>query len=187
MRRAEHGCLAVVPRSHRDGLLTHCPAAELGPSIPDHLLRLSEMVPLPMQRGDVLLLHRLTCHRSLSNVSDRYPLEALTCVTIRSASPQVAASSPALSRSRSDPAGELHSPEVWAELWYEGPRRKLGRENAHAPFDRWGRQSGRLRSSRSRFPRFWSVHFSNTWPSVRFGFPHNRRPCLGGTVRVRSH
>ena len=133
---AEHGCLAVVPRSHREGLLTHCPAAELGLSIPDHLLRLNDMAPMPMQRGDILLLHRLTCHRSLSNVSDRIRwsfdlrYNPIGQPTGRGVFPGFVA------RSRSNPARELHNPAVWAELWYEA-RRKLGTEGVQGPFDRW--------------------------------------------------
>jgi phytanoyl-CoA hydroxylase len=132
----ENGCLAVVPRSHREGLLTHCPTTEIGLHIPDPLLRLNEMTPIPMKRGDILLMHRLTCHCSLSNVSDhiRWSFDLrynpIGQPTGREAFPGFVA------RSRSNPASELRNPEAWAELWYEA-RHKLAVENFNAPFDRW--------------------------------------------------
>lgn len=132
----ENGCLAVVPRSHREGLLTHCPAPAIGLHIPDPLLRLNEMVPVPMKRGDILLMHRLTCHCSLSNVSDhiRWSFDLrynpIGQPTGRDAFPGF------IARSRSNPAGELQDPARWAELWYDA-RHHLAAENFNAPFDRW--------------------------------------------------
>jgi hypothetical protein len=65
----ENGCLAVVPRSVEQGLLTHCPSG-LGLHIPTPLFREGDAVPLPMRPGSVLLMHRLTPHCSLRNLSD---------------------------------------------------------------------------------------------------------------------
>ena len=70
----DNGCLAVVPGSHRDGVALH----GLGRnaltmnqvSIPDQLMT-SDHVPLPMQPGDVLFMHRHTRHCGLPNMSDR--------------------------------------------------------------------------------------------------------------------
>jgi ectoine hydroxylase-related dioxygenase (phytanoyl-CoA dioxygenase family) len=132
----ENGCLAVVPRSHREGLLTHCPTPVIGLHIPDPLLRMNEMTPIPMERGDVLLMHRLTCHCSLSNISNhiRWSFDLrynpIGQPTGREAFPGFVA------RSRSKPASELRSPEAWAELWYE-TRYRLAVEEFNAPFDRW--------------------------------------------------
>ena len=64
----ENGCLCVIPGSHRTGLATHCPGGgQL--RIPEPLLA-GTPLPLPMRPGSVLLLHRLTEHSSLSNLSD---------------------------------------------------------------------------------------------------------------------
>ena len=70
----DNGCLAVVPGSHRDGVALH----GLGRnaltmnqvSIPDQLMT-SDHVPLPMQPGDVLFMHRHTRHCGLPNMNDR--------------------------------------------------------------------------------------------------------------------
>lgn len=130
----ENGCLAVVPYSHREGLFQHC-AGGLGLHIPDQLFRKDESLPLPMKQGDVLFMHRLTCHSSLSNHSDnvrwsfdlRYNPSGQP--TGRGAFPGFVA------RSRSHPENELRDPAVWAELWHEA-RRKLTQESDR-PFNRW--------------------------------------------------
>ncbi|WP_024806325.1 phytanoyl-CoA dioxygenase family protein [Nocardia sp. BMG51109] len=66
---AESGCLAVVPGSHRHGVL---------PKITDEygITRLREPLahtgePVPLRPGDALLFDDLVLHRSLDNVSDR--------------------------------------------------------------------------------------------------------------------
>src|SRR5438552_70608 len=58
----ENGCLWVVPRSHRRGLVTHCPGRteeRQALHIPD-ALRGPEVGPVPLQRGSVLFLPRRT-------------------------------------------------------------------------------------------------------------------------------
>ena len=66
----ENGCLCVIPGSHRGELVTHCPGTGFDRQlhIPEKLLG-GAPVPLPMARGSILLLHRLTKHASLSNYS----------------------------------------------------------------------------------------------------------------------
>jgi phytanoyl-CoA hydroxylase len=137
---AENGCLQVVPYSHRDGLLLHCPGtgkrAGFGLHIPDQLFRKADAIPLPMKRGDVLFLTSRTCHASLSNYSDtvrwsfdlRYNPTGQP--TGRGAFPGFVA------RSRSNPESELRDPQAWAELWYE-TRRRLAEEQVKGPFNRW--------------------------------------------------
>src|SRR5271166_4873286 len=63
----EEGCLLVVPGSHHERLQHHCRTATLN-GIPESLVG-NNRVPLPMKRGDVLFLHKLTKHASLPNIS----------------------------------------------------------------------------------------------------------------------
>ena len=132
----EAGPLQVIPYSHRDGLRTHCPGRPGGLAIPDQLLEMDEAVPVPLKRGDVLLLTKRTCHSSLSNISDniRWSFDLrynpIGQATGRGAFPGFVA------RSRSHPEQELHDAEAWAELWY-ATRRKLAAENFNQPFNRW--------------------------------------------------
>jgi phytanoyl-CoA hydroxylase len=131
----ESGCLEVVPYSHREGLLVHCPS-DAGLHIPDTLLRRQDARPIPMRRGSILLLHRKICHASLSNVSDqiRWSFDLrynpIGQATGRGAFPGFVA------RSRSHPESELRDPAAWAQLWYDA-RHRLAVENYNQPFNRW--------------------------------------------------
>lgn len=116
----ENGCLCVIPGSHRTDLATHCPGPALDGQlhIPDSLLG-GTPLPLPMKRGDVLVLHRLTKHSSLSNNSDsirwsfdlRY--QPIGQPTGRPAFPAF------VGRSRQHPEMVLEDWRVWAGLWEE--------------------------------------------------------------------
>ena len=120
----ENGCLEVVPKSHREGLLQHCGATAgtsrgFGLHIPDQFLRAGDSVPLPMKRGTVLLFHRLNCHCSLPNKSDniRWSFDLRYNPT---GEPTGRGAFPGfVARSRSNPTSELHDPAEWANLWYE--------------------------------------------------------------------
>lgn len=132
----EAGPLQVIPYSHRDGLRTHCPGLPGGLAIPAPLLEMDQALPIPLKRGDVLFLHRRTCHASLSNVGEniRWSFDLrynpIGQATGRGAFPGFVA------RSRAHPEQELHDPEAWAELWY-ATRRRMAAENFDKPFNRW--------------------------------------------------
>lgn len=132
----ESGCLQIVPYSHQDGLLVHCPGKPGGLHIPDNLFRRDEALPIPMKRGDVLFLTSRLCHASLSNHSDtiRWSFDLrynpIGQPTGRGAFPGFVA------RSRANPESELRDPQAWADLWYE-TRHKLAVEQAKGPFNRW--------------------------------------------------
>lgn len=132
----EHGCLQVIPRSHRDGLLEHCPAGPGGLEIPERVASREAAIPLPTRRGDVILLTMKTMHSSLSNVSDeiRWSFDLrynpIGQETGRGAFPGFVA------RSHQHPETELRSPEEWAELWYRA-RADLAAINYDLPFNRW--------------------------------------------------
>lgn len=132
----ESGCLTVIPRSHREGLLAHCPRPGAGLTIPEALMETEQAVPVPTKRGDALFLTKRTCHASLSNVSNsiRWSFDLrynpIGQNTGRSAFPGF------IARSRSNPASELHDAQTWAQLWYDA-RQQLAETNYNAPFNRW--------------------------------------------------
>ena len=134
--REEHGCLQVIPKSHRLGLLAHCPAGPGGLEIPEQVASRDSALPLPTKRGDVIFLHKRTIHSSLSNVSDeiRWSFDLrynpIGHETGRGAFPGFVA------RSRQHPETELRSHEAWADLWY-GARAQLAETTYSAPFNRW--------------------------------------------------
>ncbi|MGB3329103.1 MAG: phytanoyl-CoA dioxygenase family protein [Thermomicrobiales bacterium] len=144
----ENGCLVVSPGHHREGLLPHCanntPARNRnggqGLHIPDpYLAADDESVPLPMNPGDILLMHRRTPHASLRNRSDhvRWSFDLrynpIGQPTGRSAFPGFVA------RSAAEPWTELHDPLAWTDMWLETRARISG---ASLPaFNRWDRSS----------------------------------------------
>ncbi len=135
----EAGCLHLVPRSHAEGLFQHCPGGTAtspsGLQIPDELFRIRDAIPVPMRRGSALFMHRLTCHGSLPNNSNRirWSLDLrynpVGQHTGRAAFPGFVA------RSREHPESELHNAEAWAEDWRQA-RERLARENDPA-YNRW--------------------------------------------------
>lgn len=133
----ENGCLVVWPQSHRQGLLDHCPSqGDL--QIPGKLLN-GKARAMPMKRGDVLLMHKLTIHASHANHSDnvRWSFDLrynpIGQPTGRSSFPGF------IARSRKNPASELRDPAEWARLWYEA-RQRLANESMGA-FNRWNADS----------------------------------------------
>jgi phytanoyl-CoA hydroxylase len=132
----EQGCLQLVPGSHKEGLLTHCPGGPGGIEIPEHVLDRVRAIPVPTKRGDVLFLNKRTCHSSLSNVSNeiRWSFDLrynpIGQDTGREAFPGFVA------RSLLDPASELKDPESWAHLWYE-TRKRMADAQIKGPFNRW--------------------------------------------------
>ena len=130
----ENGCLKIIPRSHKDGLLHHCPGVS-GLNVPDSMLDLASEKVVPMEPGDVLFLNRRTCHSSLPNMSDdvrvsfdiRY--NPIGQSTGRDVFPGFVA------RSRAHPETELHDPAAGAQSWYE-TRARLAVKNIPA-YNRW--------------------------------------------------
>jgi len=134
----ESGCLAVVPGSHRSELALHCrsrnPLTTNQVCIPEQLLN-EDSVPLPMEPGDVLFMHRKTKHCGLPNQSDgvrwsfdlRY--QPTGQPTGREWFPGFVA------RSRSHPSSELHDPEMWANSWRQAQHALSGSNDVS--FNRW--------------------------------------------------
>jgi phytanoyl-CoA hydroxylase len=133
--REEHGCIKLVPGSHRDHLLNHCPQSVGGYEIPTRFFAEDETIPIPMDAGDVLFMSRYTCHGSLANTSDqiRWSFDLryspIGQPTGRSEFPGFVA------RSRSNPESELHDPAVWHDMWHAARDRLAVMDDP--TFNRW--------------------------------------------------
>jgi phytanoyl-CoA hydroxylase len=131
-----NGCLRVVPRNHRAGLLHHCTGTA------GHYLRETEFAvdratPVPMRRGSALFMHRRTPHSSLSNESDdiRWSMDLRYNPT---GQPTGRPEFPGfVARSRSNPESELRDPAVWERLWMETRERMSGHPELVGAFGRW--------------------------------------------------
>lgn len=136
---AENGCLQVVPSSHRDDLLTHCPGGkgglQSGLQIPESEFAADAAVPIPLKKGDALFLTRYTVHSSLPNNSDRIRwsfdlrYNPIGQSTGRDVFPGFVA------RSRKSPESELHNPLVWHQMWEE--TRDALAKGEQPTFNRW--------------------------------------------------
>ena len=132
-----NGCLSVAPRSHLPPMRLHCSnfkhTSKNQVCIPDALVDPNQ-IPLPMNPGDVLFMHRRTLHRGLTNRSDeirwsfdlRY--QRIGDPTGRPWFPGFVV------RSQRDPASELRSHEAWRQLWHEARQRLAGHD---VSFNRW--------------------------------------------------
>ncbi|MBN62611.1 MAG: mitomycin antibiotic biosynthesis protein [Gemmatimonadetes bacterium] len=103
----ENGCLQVMPGVHEERMVYWTYAADL----PD-----VEPVSLPMAKGDVLIMHKLTPHGSGPNKTDavRWSMD-LRYQKTGEPSPRPEWPSQIV-RSRSDPAGET-AYEDWRDAW----------------------------------------------------------------------
>jgi hypothetical protein len=140
----ENGCLAVVPRSHREGLVPHCPASAsnatgFGVHIRERVIEGRTVLPVPVKAGSALFLTKETIHCSLRNLSDHVRISfdlrynPIGQPTGRPDFPGFVA------RSRSNPESELRDAETWSALWQEA-RRALSRGET-PKFNRWDANS----------------------------------------------
>ena len=138
----ENGCLAVVPGSHRRNLVTHCrsgdPLTKGQVAIPNSLVE-PHQLPLPMQPGDVLFMHRCTQHAGLPNRSDRIRwsfdlrYQPIGEPTGRRWFPGFVA------RSRAHPETELRDAAAWADSWQQARSRLAAGQDVS--FNRWTQDS----------------------------------------------
>ena len=115
----ENGCLQILPRAHRNGLVQHHIKQGLGTVIIDEEMPQTEALTLPMDKGDVLLMDKQTPHRSTPNNADtvRWSMDLryqkTGTPTGRPFYPDFVA------RSRSNPASELRDYDEWCRQWIE--------------------------------------------------------------------
>lgn len=139
----ENGCLIYEQRSHHEGLGFHCPAdspnRKFAVAIPDEWIDQTRAIPVPAERGDILIHYPLTKHGSLTNTSNRIRwsfdlrYHPIGQPTGRPMFPGFVA------RSRSNPALELDDHLAWRALWEDartgiltGPMPPLHRWNTDA-------------------------------------------------------
>ena len=131
----ENSCMNVVPYTHRDDMAVHCPGVG-GLRIPEKLVDLANAVPLPMQAGSVLFMHRRTMHCSYDNTTQdevrwsfdlRY--QPIGQPTGRPLFPDFVA------RSRANSESELRDAAMWAQLW--GNVRPRLAASSKEKFNRW--------------------------------------------------
>ncbi len=129
------GPLKVVPQSHRGGLVAHCPSPSSGVLIPEKLLDEMPTLSLPMKRGDALIMHKLTCHSSLPNMSKniRWSFDLryhpVGQPTGRDGFPGFVA------RSRKAPETELRDADAWANSWLAARDALANKDNK--TYNRW--------------------------------------------------
>ena len=132
----ESGPLKVIPGSHKGGLLTHCGdfGAKGVMQIPTHLFDEEGAVPVPLNRGDLVIMNKRTVHGSLPNISDdiRWSFDLrynpIGQNTGREAFPGFVA------RSRRDSSSELRDPAEWNNMWEE-TKIRLSSVNSGDPID----------------------------------------------------
>ena len=131
----ENSCLNVVPYSHRDGIAVHCPGTG-GLSIPETQMDVAKAVPLPMQAGSVLFMHRRTMHCSYDNKTQD---EVRWSFDLRYHPVGQPSGRPVfpdfVARSRANPESELRDPAAWAQLWADTRVRLAA--SAKQKFNRW--------------------------------------------------
>jgi len=117
----ENGCMQVIPRVVGKGIL-HTKSAVME----DGELPQTPAVPLPMQKGDVLLMHKETPHNSTPNLSDsiRWSMDLRYQQTGTPSGREVYPSF--ISRSRANPQSVLTDHGEWCRLWVEGLERGKG-------------------------------------------------------------
>lgn len=128
--RQENGCLQVLPGGHRNGLRRHVLQRGVGTTIVKDEMPAGKAVTLPMQPGDVLLLHKQTPHRSTRNVTDTVRWSAdlryqkTGTPTGRPFFPDFVV------RSRANPGSVLTDHAQWDRQWAEALAEK-GEAKAH--------------------------------------------------------
>ncbi|NKB76465.1 MAG: phytanoyl-CoA dioxygenase [Gammaproteobacteria bacterium] len=111
----ENGCLQVIPGSHRNPMLHHCPNPQL--AIPQSQFDVTEAQPLPVRSGGVILFDPLTVHSSLTNQTNhvRWSFDLRYNVT---GDPTGRPMFPSfVARSGRNPTTELRDPAIWRSLW----------------------------------------------------------------------
>merc|ERR1712096_157379 len=83
------------------------------------------VVPLPVKRGEVILMHKHTIHGSLPNLSDtiRWSFDLRYNPTGQATGRQVFPGF--VARSRQNPGAELRDPDQWSQLWSQAKQKLI--------------------------------------------------------------
>jgi len=131
----ENGCLHVIPGYHRRERVLWSEGFGISEdNMPD-----AEPVAVPMQRGDVLLVHKLTPHASYANQTQQIRW-SMDLRYQRTGTPSGRSCYPDfVARSRRDPASELVDPEAWRTAWQEAlekhPQKEPRKSRPTTPVD----------------------------------------------------
>ena len=115
----ENGCMQIIPRTNKGGLLEHQTIPGVGTRIREDEMPAMDPVDLPMEKGGVVLIHKNVPHRSTPNSSNgirwsmdlRYQKAGTS--TGRIIYPDFVV------RSRANPASVLTDHEEWSRMWVE--------------------------------------------------------------------
>lgn len=127
----ENGCLQVLPKAA--DMLPHCPRTQT--TLADGFIDETQAIPLEIKVGDAVILHPLTPHSSLVNVSNGYRwsfdlrYNVTGQPTGRSHFPDF------IARSRKNPESELKDWQEWKKMW-EDTRYHLA-NSPHIEQHRW--------------------------------------------------
>ncbi len=132
-----NGCLKVIPKGSIDKLLPHCPQRQT--AIAKDFISEADAISLPVKSGGLIIIHPLTPHSSLDNVSNdfrwsfdiRYNRSGES--TGRQHFPEF------IARSKSEPHTELKDWKTWKTMWEE-TRRSLSNRK-HIKIHRWDSNS----------------------------------------------
>lgn len=118
----QNGCLQAVAGAPAEELLPHCAAVQVG--IPGQFIDETRVRSLPVKAGGAVILHPMTPHSSLDNVTKdrlRWSFDLRFNVT---GQPTGRAQFPEfVARSRSDPSSELRDPKAWYDSWFAARER----------------------------------------------------------------
>jgi len=115
----ENGCLQIIPRVHNTGLWEHETVQGKGTVITENSMPDVEPLTLPMEKGDVLLMHKEIPHRSTPNNTDtvRWSMDLRYQIT---GTPTGRPFYPDfVVRSKANPETILTDHAKWAKRWKE--------------------------------------------------------------------
>jgi len=132
----ENGCLRILPGSHRDGLVEHCPEGFL--HVPEREIDLDRSVPVPVPAGGALIMHEHTLHASDPN---RTKDELRISLDLRYQAIGTSTGRPShhpgfIARSLSRPWTAQRDPALWEAQWAEAKRIQLGSDGLQKGY-RW--------------------------------------------------
>lgn len=127
-----NGCLQVIP-GHREVMYPHCPKDQT--RIADGFIDPGDAVPVPVAAGGIVLLHPLTPHASLPNMSDGFRMSFDLRYNVTGQPTGRAQFPEFIARSRANPAMELRDWRGWRDTWLTA-RAHLA-SVPHIPQHRW--------------------------------------------------
>ncbi len=115
--RAENGCLQIIPQVHQEGLQGHWYERGLVTMNVEDETSAESCLTLPMEKGDLLLMHKATPHRSTPNRSDtvRWSMDLRYQATGTPSGRPFYPDFPV--RSAVDPESVLTDYDDWCRLW----------------------------------------------------------------------